>query len=92
MTYRPNPQDGFSADELTAYEAELDGYGEDNDYVEIYCDKCELLCCRQNYKKCTNIKVNMNCLDLLGDPVCDGSFQFYLCDNCASNFLEQYHT
>jgi len=32
MTYRPDPQDGFSADELAAYEAEMDA---------LYCDEDE---------------------------------------------------
>ena len=44
MTYRPDPQDAFAADELAAYQEFMDdltgGYGEDGDYADYdeYCD------------------------------------------------------
>jgi hypothetical protein len=34
MDYRADSQDGYDAAELAAYEAELNGYGEDGDYAD----------------------------------------------------------
>ena len=44
MTHRPEPQDAFAADEQLAYEAELEGYGEDGDYADYdeYLDGLDL--------------------------------------------------
>ena len=43
MTYRPDPQDAFAADELAAYEAEMDALAaeadEDWDEFADYCDE-----------------------------------------------------
>jgi hypothetical protein len=45
MTYRPDPQDGFSASELEAYEAEMDSlYTDENDVEDgDYADYDEYL-------------------------------------------------
>lgn len=50
----------------------------------VVCDLCDAICSGENYKMQTCLTMAKDALDFLGDPVCDGTRKWDLCDECTN--------
>jgi len=49
--------------------------------TEVTCDMCGISC--EKSKRDARLVLKMNGLDRVGDPVCDGTETYDLCDSCC---------